>query len=344
VSEAVKSQSDYPPDEDLGKDVLKTTREAKASVFDKMHRILSRRMPTLELIHERFARTMRLQLFNMIRCRCEVDLHPPRIKPYGEFLGSFPERTNINIVNIKSLRGVACWIVDPAVIYLTIDNMFGGEGHLEPKIVPKEYTATELRIVRRFVDMVLAEYEKAWRQVYELKFDFVRSEGNFQFAKITGNDEMVLHCKFTIDINGRAGDVDFCVPFWVFEPLKATLFAQSVGFQMETDTKWTGALESEMQTAEVEMAAILAEKKMVLGDILSLNVGEIIPIEVQDPITAYVNRVPMIRGKYGVKNGRYALRVEEIRNPTDFVSLGLKNKQLLGPQKYDDEFKFGMEK
>ncbi|NDG83108.1 MAG: flagellar motor switch protein FliM, partial [Betaproteobacteria bacterium] len=165
-----------------------------------MHRILSRRMPTLELIHERFARTMRLQLFNMIRCRCEVDLHPPRIKPYGEFLGSFPERTNINIVNIKSLRGVACWIVDPAVIYLTIDNMFGGEGHLEPKIVPKEYTATELRIVRRFVDMVLAEYEKAWRQVYELKFDFVRSEGNFQFAKITGNDEMVLHCKFTIDI------------------------------------------------------------------------------------------------------------------------------------------------
>ena len=101
---------------------------------------------------------------------------------------------------------------------------------------------------------------------------------------------------------------------------------------------------TEMQTAEVEVAAILAEKKMVLGDILSLNVGEIIPIEVQDPITAFVNRVPMIRGKYGVKNGRYALRVEEIRNPTDFVSLGLKNRQLLGPQKYDDEFKFGMEK
>jgi len=130
----------------------------------------------------------------------------------------------------------------------------------------------------------------------------------------------------------------------VFEPLKATWFAQSVGFQMEADTKWTGALVNEMQTAEVEVAAILAEKKMVLGDILSLNVGEIIPIEVQDPITAFVNRVPMIRGKYGVKNGRYALRVEEIRNPTDFVSLGLKNRQLLGPQKYDDEFKFGMEK
>ncbi|NDC04022.1 MAG: hypothetical protein EBZ81_13880, partial [Betaproteobacteria bacterium] len=106
MSEAVKSQNDYPQDEDLGKDVLKTTREAKASVFDKMHRILSRRMPTLELIHERFARTMRLQLFNMIRCRCEVDLHPPRIKPYADFLGGFPERTNINIVNIKSLRGV----------------------------------------------------------------------------------------------------------------------------------------------------------------------------------------------------------------------------------------------
>lgn len=136
----------------------------------------------------------------------------------------------------------------------------------------------------------------------------------------------------------------FAFRFGFFEPLKATLFAQSVGFQMEADTKWSGALESEMQTAEVEMSAVLTEKKMVLGDILSLNVGEIIPIEVHDPITAFVNRVPIIRGKYGVKNGRYALRVEEIRNPTDFVSLGIKNKQLLGPQKYEDDFKFGMEK
>lgn len=76
MSEALKQGSGEGQDDDLGKDVLRTTREAKASVFDKMHRILSRRMPTLELIHERFARTMRLQLFNMIRCRCEVDLHP----------------------------------------------------------------------------------------------------------------------------------------------------------------------------------------------------------------------------------------------------------------------------
>jgi len=159
--------------------------DEQKSMFDKLVRLSRRRMPTLELIHEKFARTVRLTLFNMIRSPVEVRVHLPKVKSYAQFVSEFPERTNINIVNIRSLRGTGCWCIDPGVIYIAIDNMFGGEGRLKPRTSVKEYTATELRIVRRIMDGLLNEYEKAWKSVHEMKFDFMRQETNFAFAKIT---------------------------------------------------------------------------------------------------------------------------------------------------------------
>lgn len=294
------------------------SEESAAFIFDKMHRVIKRRMPTLELIHERFARTARLALYNMVRRSVEVDVLLPELKPYSAFVGAFPERTNINLVNIRPLRGVGCWIIDPQVVYITIDNMFGGEGKLPPKITTKEYTAIELRIIRRLIDTLLAEYEKAWKPVQEIKFDFLRQETSFQFARITDNEEMVLHCSFVVTINGRKGSVDLCIPFWVLEPIKSLLFSQMQAFQPDEDTSWGDNLRAEVQSAQVQLVAVLAKKEGTLGEVLSFNVGDLLPIELQDPINVMVDGLPMIKGAYGVRNGRYAVKISEIEHPIEF--------------------------
>ncbi len=303
--------------------------DEQKSMFDKLVRLSRRRMPTLELIHEKFARTVRLTLFNMIRSPVEVRVHLPKVKSYAQFVSEFPDRTNINIVNIRSLRGTGCWCIDPGVIYIAIDNMFGGEGRLKPRTSVKEYTATELRIVRRIMDGLLNEYEKAWKSVHEMKFDFMRQETNFAFAKITSPEEMVMHAKFTIDINGREGDVDLCIPFWVLEPLKGILY-ENMQLVTEPDKVWVDKLNNEVQSAQVQAVAVLARKEMLLGDVLSMAVGEIIPIEIVDPVTVYVDGLPVIRGKYGVKNGRYAVKVQSIKHPVEYLKAPLERGRL-GP-------------
>lgn len=305
--------------------------ELPTYTFDRGSRVIKRRMPTLELIHERFARTARLTLYNMVRRPIELEVRLPELKPYQVFVNAFPERTNINLVNIRPLRGVGCWIIDPQVVYIAIDNMFGGEGRLPPKVSPKEYTAIELRIIRRLVDSLLGEYEKAWKGVHELKFDFLRQETSFQFARITDADEMVLHCSFVVDINGRKGSVDFCVPFWVFEPIKSLLFSQMQAFQADEDNEWTDKLREEMQSANVNLVATLAKRQGTLGEVLSFNVGDLLPIEVQEPITVMVDGLPMIKGTYGVRNGRYAVKISDINHPVA-LSNQPADRGLLGPQ------------
>jgi len=304
--------------------------EDQRAMFDKSKIIARRRMPTLELIHERFSRAVRLTLFNMIRAPIEVQMHLPVVKSYQKFVDEFPERTNINIVGIRPLRGVGCWIVDPGVVYIAIDNMFGGEGRLAPRLNLREYTATELRIIRRLVDAFLNEYEKAWKSVYEIKFDFMRQETNFGFAKITSPGEMVLHSKFTIEINGRPGDIDLCIPFWVLEPVKSILYNNMQGFATEPDQHWTDLLNDQVHEAPVTAVAVLARKQMLLREITSLSVGDIIPIEISDPVTVYVDGLPVIKGQYGTKDGRYSVKVGTIQHPAEFLKSPLESARL-GP-------------
>jgi flagellar motor switch protein FliM len=158
----------------------------------------------------------------------------------------------------------------------------------------------------------------------------MRQETNFGFAKITSPQEMVLHSKFNVDINGRKGDVDLCIPYWVLEPVKSILYNNMQGFQAEPDEHWTTLLNDQVHEAKVTAVAVLAKKQMLLGDVVSMSVGEIIPIEILDPITVYVDGLPVIRGQYGVKNGHYSVKIESIQHPAEFLKSPLE-KARLGP-------------
>jgi len=140
----------------------------------------------------------------------------------------------------------------------------------------------------------------------------------------------VLHSKFTIEINGRPGDVDLCIPFWVMEPIKAILYNNMQGFASEPDEHWTNLLNDQVHEAPVTAVAVLARKQMLLREITSLSVGDIIPIEINDPVTVYVDGLPVIKGQYGVKEGRYSVKVSTIQHPAEFLKSPLE-KARLGP-------------
>jgi flagellar motor switch protein FliM len=303
---------------------------SQTSVFDKWNVMVRRRMPALEIVNDSFSRSLRSAFTNMVGTSIEVKSLTPTLRSYQDFLKEMPERSNINIVSMRALRGMGCWVIDPKILHLAIDNIFGGNGHIPLKSDQKRFSVTELRIIRRILDLLMREYEKAWKPIAEIKFDFVRHESSFNAVRITALDEMVLHCKFKVEIHGVEGLIDFCVPYWVLEPFKEKICSNDVKVKRENDLLWTNALESQVQGAMVTAVAVLARKEMTIGDILSMSVGEIIPIEIQDPVTMFVDGLPMIRGKYGVKNGRYAVKLDSIQHPEEFLKSPLDNARL-GP-------------
>jgi len=284
--------------------------EIKSYDLGRQERIVRGRMPTLELINERFARLLRIGLFNYMHKGTEVSVGPIKVQKYSEFIRNLVVPTNLNLVTVRPLRGTALVVFDPNLVFLVVDSMFGGDGRFHTRVEGRDFTATEQRIIQGLLSVFFAEYERAWKPVFEIKFDYVRSEMNTQFANIATPSEIVVAITFTIELNGNTAETHLCLPYAMIEPIRDVLYSTMHSEQAGSDKRWTGTLTRQLQLAEVEVVVPLGSSEVTLGDIINMKVGDVLPIQVGERVQAMVDGVPVMNCRYGVRNGQYALRVE----------------------------------
>jgi len=275
-------------------------------------RIVRGRMPTMEIINARFARLFRVAFFNLIRRTADVSVGQIRIQQYSEFIRNLPVPANFNVVQPKPLRGHALFIFDPNLVFLVVDNMFGGDGRFHTRVEGREFTQTEQRIIQKMLAAVFESYGKAWESVYPLEFEFVRSEMNSQFASVTAPNEVVMVTTFDIEFGGIGGAFHVLMPYAMIEPIRELLYSTVQGEHMVTDKRWLQTLAKQVQSADIELTAILGGARITLDQVLKMRGGDVIPLDTGNSIGVEVRGVPVMECKYGVSNGQYALRVEKM--------------------------------
>jgi len=275
-------------------------------------RIVRGRMPTLEIINERFARLLRIGLFNFLHRSSEVSIGPVRVSKYSEFIRNLVVPTNLNLIHMKPLRGTGLMVFDPNLVFLLVDNLFGGDGRFHTRVEGRDFTQTEQRIIQRILGIVFETYAKSWEPVYPVEFEYIRSEMNTQFANIATPNEVVVATTFTIELGPVSGEMHFCMPYSMIEPIRDLLTSSLQGETLEMDKRWVRLMTQQIQTAEVEIVADLGVAKSSLGAILNMKVGDIIPIVVPPTVEAKVDGVPVMECSYGKLNGQFALRVEKL--------------------------------
>jgi flagellar motor switch protein FliM len=275
----------------------------------RQERIVRGRMPTMELINERFARYLRIGLFNYMHKGVEVSVAPVKVQKYSEFIRNLVVPTNLNLIQAKPLRGTGLIVLDPNLVFLVVDNMFGGDGRFHTRVEGRDFTATEQRIIQGLLAVIFEEYQRAWQPVYPLEFEFIRSEMNTQFANIATPSEVVIAMTFNLEFAGNTSELHVCLPYSMVEPIRDMLHSAMHSEQTTTDNRWTNMLSRQLQAAEVELIATLATTTVTLGDIINMKVGDVIPLTIADSIAATVDGVPVVESRYGIKNGQYALKI-----------------------------------
>ncbi len=278
----------------------------------RQERIVRGRMPTMEIINDRFARLFRIGLFNFMRRSPEVSVGPVRVLKYSEFIRNLVVPTNINIVQLKPLRGSMLFIFDPSLVFAIIDNLFGGDGRFHTRVEGRDFTQTEQRIIQRMLSVVLEEYAKSWQPVYPMGFEFVRSEMHTQFANIATPSEIVVATSFTIELGSAGGQIHICVPYATIEPIRDLLYSSMQGDHAEPDKRWVRMLKKQVQLADVELIAKLATETVSVGQVLNLKTGDFIGLDIKPTIVTEVDGVPLFECRYGVMNSQYSIRIENI--------------------------------
>jgi flagellar motor switch protein FliM len=275
-------------------------------------RIVRGRMPTMEVVNERFARNIRVGLFNLIRKSPEVSIGGIKVQKYSAFLREIVVPTNFNIVSVKPLRGSALIVCDPNLVFAVIDALFGGAGKYHTRIEGREFSPTEQRVILRLLQTIIGEYRKAWTGVYPLELEFQRSEMQPQFANIASPSEMVVTTTFTLEIGDTSGSVNLCFPYSTLEPIRDILYSTSQGDTGEPDRRWVQLLKTEIQSAQVELVATLATAPATVEQLLSFKPGDFIELDLEPVIKAKVDGVPVFDCHYGTSNKHYAIKIDQL--------------------------------
>ena len=296
--------------------------EVRPYNLSSQERIVRGRMPTMEIVNERFARNFRVGLFNFIRRSPEVSVGPVTVHRYSAFLRELAVPTNFNIVAIRPLRGNGLVVCEPALVFGVIDTLYGGIGKFPTRIEGRDFSATEQRVINRLVDVITHEYNRAWEGIYPLALEYQRSELQPQFANIATPSEIVVSTSFQLEIGEITGAVHVCMPYATLEPIRDVLYSSTQGDSIEVDRRWVTVLTREIQAAEVTLVAQLARADATIEQLLAMKVGDFIELDRKSRIKATVDGVPVFECQYGTHNSRYAIRIDKSLRGDDLNWMG----------------------
>jgi flagellar motor switch protein FliM len=285
--------------------------EVRSYNISSQERIVRGRMPTMEVVNERFARNLRVGLFNFIRRSPEISVGPVTVQRYSAFLRELAVPTNFNIVAIRPLRGSGLIVCEPALVFGVIDTLYGGIGKFQARIEGRDFSATEQRVINRLVDVITDEYKKAWKGIYPLELEYQRSEMQPQFANIATPSEIIISTSFQLEIGEITGAIHFCMPYASLEPIRDVLYSTTQGDSIEVDRRWVNVLTQEIQAAEITLVAELARADATIEQLLAMKTGDFIELDRQPRIQVTVDGVPVFECQYGTHNAKYAIRIEK---------------------------------
>ncbi|WP_229617902.1 flagellar motor switch protein FliM [Vibrio parahaemolyticus] len=325
--------------DDIDEPLDNDTEGAVSFDFSSQDRIVRGRMPTLELINERFARHMRISLFNMLRKTAEVSINGVQMMKFGEYQNTLYVPTSLNMVRFRPLKGTALITMEARLVFILVENFFGGDGRFHAKIEGREFTPTERRIIQLLLKIVFEDYKEAWSPVMGVEFEYLDSEVNPSMANIVSPTEVIVVSSFHLEVDGGGGDFHVVMPYSMVEPIRELLDAGVQSDKMETDVRWSSALREEIMDCPVNFRVNLLEKDISLRDLMELQPGDIIPIEMPEHATMFIEDLPTYRVKMGRSEDKLAVQVsQEIERPhvvkTDLAFLG---KDIMSELENDDD-------
>lgn len=283
-----------------------------------------RHIGTLERLHDRFVGALRRSLFQLLRQVPKVTAPEIQFQKFSDFMGRLPVPANLNIVKMAPLRGQALIVMDPQLVFAVVDNFFGGNGQFDhPSQEGREFTRTEMKIVRKILDAVFKDLKFAWEPVLSLDLDYLGSESNPNYAAIAGPEEHVVIFPVHIALEeGKGGELTVLMPWAMIERIGG-LGDEALGYECtEPDRQWQEALRNELMGAKVNVNSFLTQKTLSVKELLALKTGDVIPIEMPKTLLLMAEGVPVLTGKPCDRKDRCVLQIIEKNSGADAVCSG----------------------
>ena len=279
-------------------------------------RIIRGRMPTLEMINDRFVRRQAVAWTGVLREAIEFVVVGTQVIKFGEFLKKIPMPSSLNVFHMAPLRGSGLFVMDAFLVYLLVDYFFGGKGQTHVKPEGRDFTAVQVRMIKKLLMLALADLEKSWQAIMPVKVEYVRSESNPQFAMVVTASEVVIVVTLQVIIGETTRDLFVVYPYSMLEPIKEKLYSGLVSDQLEQDGSWNKKFRDLIHECELPISVKLGSTTVTVQDVLNFSPGDVVMLDQRpgDPLECYVEDYLKFLGSPGVFKGNHACRITKVLN------------------------------
>jgi flagellar motor switch protein FliM len=299
-----------------GPDKAAPTGDVVPYDFEHQTRTIKGKMPTLEMINEKFCRNIRNPLFGLLRKTIDVVPDGIETMQYGDFLQNLQVPASLNVFQMPPLRGYALLSISSDLAFVLVDHYFGGDCRFHARIEGRDFTNVEQAVIKKVVEIAFKEMDDVWHSVYPVQHKFVRSEMNPQFVNIVSSSEVVVVCSFKMEVESSTESFAFCIPYSVLEPIKDKLYGVHQGEVDAIDKSWSENLKYQINQVPLTISVEIGSAEISVSDVLNLKVGDVIQLndKVKEPIRMLVENKDKYWGRAGVSDNNYALQIISVIN------------------------------
>ena len=270
---------------------------------------------SIDMINERFIRLFRLGLLEVLRTSPRINPTRVQLLKFGEYMKDLRPPLSVNVIRMNPLRGNAMVLIDPNVIFTSLDNFFGGFGRgIGPLAPGRLFTPTETRVINIILDVFFKSLKEAWLPLLSLEFEQVSSEINPHFAQIADENDLVIVNHFEADCGDNKGFLDIVYPYSSLKPIRDLLRSrvQAVDGDKESEKRWRDELASAVGDSELEMRVIVGHIKSALSNLEAMREGDVLYFKKHEFARVMVNDVPAFDARVGTSGPNVAIKIETI--------------------------------
>ncbi len=281
--------------------------------LSSQERFIPRRIPTLEVICEEFARMFQMSIGTTLQKPVEFKAKPLEVISWADLAKKIPSPSNINVLRLDPLKNPGLLVIDAKVIYLLLDHLFGGKGQTQSKS-QGGFTRIELRFIHKIVNQIMEDLQKAWKPIYAIQISIIRTEVNPQLASVCVPTEMVIVAPFRLKIHNDEREILFGLPYPTIEPIKDKLYSMFQSEQKDLSQQWGELLQNEVYSCRLSAVAELGMAMLDVTDVTQLTIGDVITLDksVVDDLELKVEGKVKFLGRPGVYRGNLAFQVTKI--------------------------------
>lgn len=271
-------------------------------------RISRTQLPMLQIIGKSFGERAKGTLSALLGRDANLEFTSIETVRAADLQASLPTPGSVAVVRMKPLAGFAFVSVAPTLLLALLDGFFGGSGRASA-----DTQAATAPAAQRFIALLLrslgADLTTAWAPVTPIELELVKQEVNPRLLQLGGAQDSLVALKFAVEFAATAGSIDWWMPESMIAPIREALASGGGQAPARKQEPWAPALGAALQDAELEIRAVLTHTELSLRELVRLSPGDIIPIEPPQDVTLMAGDVPLHRGRFGVSQGRNALKI-----------------------------------